>query len=223
MPPNQPSSPSERRLAPLALALTAVACSPPPRSPSFPTTDRLETARRQPDGVALDPLPAPTSPVARGEAPSPWPVALLPPPPVEAALGVLRRVLDALTLENLAVIQPLLAARGSWVNPQSNSSSPLPVHFRERVRRLDYEQLAGFPLLRESDAEVYTSEDLEASLPGRPRRPADMQPGDVLLRVRVLTPRLGAERLFGDELLVMLRPERGSYLIQRWQEEFQLP
>ncbi|MCS6900476.1 MAG: hypothetical protein RMJ98_12640 [Myxococcales bacterium] len=215
-------SPSELHLAPLALVFITLACCSP-RSPSYPTTDRLEPSRRLPDGVALDPLPAPVSPVLLAEAPSPWSVALLPPLPVEAALHVLRRVLNALVSEDLSEIQPLLAPRSSWLNPQSNSSAPLLHHFRERIRRLDYEPLASSPLLRESDTEVFTPEDLDALLPGRPRRPPEMQPGDVLLRVRILTPRVGADRLFGDELLVMLRPERGGYLIQRWQEEFQLP
>jgi hypothetical protein len=50
-----------------------------------------------------------------------------------------------------------------------------------------------------------------------------MRRGDVLLRVRILTPRVGADRFFGDELLLLLRPEDGAYRVRWWQEEFQIP
>lgn len=222
MPQNPPSRPSDRLLA-LTLASGLLACGASSRPPSYPTTDRHEEARRLPDGVALDPLSAPTPPTSRGESPSPGPVALRPPLPIEAAVGVLRRSLEAITQQDMAALQPLLAPRGAWLNPQSNTSAPLATHFRERIRRLDYGQLTGIPLIREADAEVYTADDLAGAPPGRPPRPQEMKPEDVLLKVRILTPRLGADRLFGDELLVLLRPEQGSYQILRWQEEFQIP
>ena len=51
----------------------------------------------------------------------------------------------------------------------------------------------------------------------------EMMPGDVLVRAHVLTPRVGSERLFGDELLFLLRPDHGRYRIAVLFEDFILP
>lgn len=219
MPPTPPPS----RCYPLALLLLLAAGCRASSAPDFPTTDRLEPGRRQPDGVALDPLPAPTAGALRGEAPATGALALQPPLPVTSAAGVLPPLLEALTQEDLAAMTPLFTERATWVALPSRNSVPAMLHFRDRVRRLDYQQLTGQVVMREADAEIYTHDELDALPPGRPVRPPEMGPADVLLRVRVLVPRIGADRLFGDTWLLVLRPLQGRYRVHSIQEEFQLP
>lgn len=223
MPLTPPSSRSYRRLLwPLA-SLLPLACRPTTSPPTYPTADRWEDARRQPDAVALDPLPATTRPASQGAAPSPTPVALQPPLAAGSAFEALQRLVSALTQEDLAALPPLFTERGTWVNPVNHNSMPLFPHFRDRLRRLDYHQLADQVVLREAEAEVYVFDDLTNPLPGRPARPAEMGPSDLLLRVRVLVPRIGADRLFGDSLTLVMRPDNGRYRIHSLHEEFQLP
>ena len=215
--------PSRFYLALLAPLLGCHVGHAAPGAPDYPTTDRLPDSRRQPDGVALDPLPAPTQGVLYGEAPTPTPLALQPPLPLTSAAAILLPLLEALTQEDLAALAPLFTERATWVTLPSRASMPALTHFRERLRRFDYLQLAGQTVVREADAEIYSHGELEALPPGRPVRPPEMTPGDVLLRVRVLVPRLGADRLFGDTWLLVLRPQQGHYRIHSLQEEFQLP
>lgn len=173
--------------------------------------------------MALDPLPASTQASSQGAAPSPLPVALQPPLAVETAFEALRGLFDALTREDLSPLPSLLTERSTWVNLPNHTSVPLQTHLRERMRRLDYLQLAGQTLVREAEAEVYTHDDLATMMVGRPARPGEMAPTDLLLRVRVLIPRVGADRLFGDTLLLVVRPDQGRYRIHSLQEDFQIP
>ena len=92
--------------------------------------------------------------------------------------------------------------------------------WRERFRRLNYGALLDAPLIRAGDAEVYTYDELRAHLPSRPTAPAEMGPRDVLVRATVLTPRLGPDRYFGDEISFVLRPSNGRYLINSVVEDF---
>lgn len=209
-------------LACSALACGALACGAP-SPPSFPTTDRWEDNRRQPDGVAIDPLPAPLTPQTQTEASGARAAVLRPPLSPEGAIQQVSRLLDRITAEDQASFASFLTPQALWRNPLTQGSAPLLPHLRERVRRLDYLVLQGVPLVHEPTTEVYTLSELGLYLPGRPARPAEMQQGDLLLRFRVLTPRVGAERLFGDELILLLRPEAGGYRLLTWQEEFQLP
>lgn len=220
MPPLRPSSLCYPRLAALLLP-SALACSRPV-PPSYPTTDRWPEARRQPDGVALDPLPSPAQP-ARAGLPSGRALALLSPPPTSSAVAALQGLLDALVAEDLEALPPLFTERGVWVHLPSRNNAPLFLHFRERLRRLDYVQLSGVQLIHEPEVEVYSADDLAAELPGRPLRPPEMAPTDLMLKTRILVPRLGADRFFGDSLTLILRPEQGRYRIHSVQEEFLLP
>lgn len=223
MPPRRLSSPSERPpRGAWCLLLLAGACSTS-SAPTFPTTDRWEPARRQPDGVAIDPLPASPAVARRADTSALGAVALSPPAPVSEALATLRAFLDAIVVEDTVAVLRLFTERGAWVQLPGRGSVPIGSHLRERVRRLNYPQLAGVTVFREADAEVYAHDDLEPPLPGRPARPAGMEPSDLLIKIRVITPRIGAERFFGDEVTFLLRPDRGRFRIHSMFEEFQLP
>jgi hypothetical protein len=131
---------------------------------------------------------------------------------------------EALPREDLGAMTAVMTERPGWVNPAiSRSAAPASAVFVDRFRRLDYEKLQGVPIVREAELEVTTYDELEPPLPGRPPRPPEMAPGDVMVRARIVTPRIGADRLLGDELTFVLRPDRGRHRILLVFEEFQLP
>jgi hypothetical protein len=70
--------------------------------------------------------------------------------------------------------------------------------------------------------ETYRAEDL-----GRMRPPRSLNVGvqgqDVVVRVPIVSPRAGKTRLFGDEILFVLRPDQGRYSIIEMSEDFQIP
>jgi hypothetical protein len=193
-------------------------------SPGFPSVDRWEPARRQPDGIALDPLPAAVAPARRGDSGSPFALVLASPQPADAPLVLLRQLLDALVREDQAALTQAFSPRAVWINPaQAGQAGDALGHYRERLRRLDYGRLDGLLLFQEADVELYTFDDLEFPLPGRPARPVEMLQGDVYLRFHVLVPRLGVERFFADDMALIVRPEGGRLRVSFTFEDFPLP
>ena len=209
--------------AALIAGLSAAGCAPA-GPPLFATADRAPSARRQPDGVAVDPMPASVQGADRGSTETLGLVALTPPLAEEQAVAAVEQFFDAAAREDAGALVKLLTPRAVWTNASAGSGpAPAAGFFIERFRRLDYHQLAGRPLIRQADAEVYTFDDLEAPPPGRPARLPEMTRGDAMVRVRVLTPRVGPDRFFGDEMVFLLHPATGRYLIHFIAEEFQLP
>ena len=76
---------------------------------------------------------------------------------------------------------------------------------------------------KQTGIKINRIEDGDEALLERLRNEGEKSPADVLLRVRVLVPRVGADRLFGDTWLLVLRPQQGRYRVHSIQEEFQLP
>lgn len=205
----------------IAVALPSCARTEPAR---FATVDQLVDAPRKPDGVAIDPEPAPPASQPAASTRDGL-VALSSPLSTELAIEALASLLTAITAESQGDLSRLASPQALWSNPWSSNRAALAFSqvFRERFRKLDYTQLAGRQLFVERDVEVYGFDDLATPQPGRPARPAEMAQGDVLLRARMLVPRMGPDRLFGDELLVMMRPQGGRFRVQLLLEDFQLP
>ena len=80
-----------------------------------------------------------------------------------------------------------------------------------------YAKLAGAEVARLDRIERYAYDELGTS--GAPDRPPEMQPGDLLARVPIATPRIGAEPLFGDVVVLLLRREDGRFKIAGVAEE----
>lgn len=209
----------------LLITLAALSGCASNASLDFPTVDALPEGRRQPDGVAVDPLPAAITGARSGSTSTGAPLALSPLLSDEAALSVVGQLFELSAREDLIAATRLFTERGGFIVPSAMGRSLTPAlpALRERFRRLDYFQLVGKSLWRESDAEVYGYGDLETPEPGRPSRPPEMQEGDVLVRVKILVPHVGADRLFGDEADVLLRPSANRFRILLVAEEFQLP
>ena len=205
------------------LVFLATACSASaPRGPNFATLSELPQEPRRPDGVVVDPspeLPAAAEAADKGHGI----VALKPPLPDRAARGMVAAFMRAVVAENIEALAEL-AANDATVAARGRTGAPSLVdHWRARIRHFRYRTVASEVLYRDADIELYRYEDLEAPLPGRPLRPPEMAPPDVLLRVPILVVRAGSERVFGDDILFHLRRDKGRYVIRQLVEDFQLP
>jgi hypothetical protein len=205
------------------LALLAAACSSSsPHGPSFATLSELPQEPRRPDGVVVDPspeLPTPVEAVDKGTGI----VALKPPLPDRAARAMVSSFFRAVVTENVEALSDLATTEATMAARGRTGTPSLVDHWRARMRHFRYRALAGDMLYQEADIELYRYEDLEAPLPGRPLRPPEMAPTDVLLRVPILIVRSGSERVFGDDILFHLRRDKGRYVIRQLIEDFQLP
>jgi len=84
-------------------------------------------------------------------------------------------------------------------------------HWRARLRRGQYRKLASEIVYQDPDVETYRYDELSVAGTERPARPAAMDRTDLLLRVPILTTRVGSDRLFGDEMRFVLRPTAAFY------------
>lgn len=210
-------APIRRSLLCYAL-LVAGGCATRPAEFATRTTD--EPAPRRPDAVAGDPPSAPVS--GASPADTRGGVVALTQSPRDGARDLVTALGAAIAAENLDALSQCLTPDATWSNP-SLGRAPMPAFslFRDRFRKLDYGRWTGGALFASDEAEVMTYEDFDA-LPSRGPRPPEMRPGDVLVRGRVLAPRAGYERLFGDELAIVARPVGDRYRIVLLVEDFPL-
>jgi hypothetical protein len=202
-------------------AVALAACAAHGTGASFATASSLPEEPRRPDGVVVEPsaeLPAPseTQPTDRAL------VSLRAPLPDRAALRLVASFFRATVTENLDALADLVTVDATAPSKTGGTQSLVDV-WRARSRQLHYQPLAGDLLYQESDVELYRYADLDIPLAGRPTRPAVMAPGDELLRVPMRVVQSATERLYGSELVFILRPVRGQYRIRQILEDFQLP
>jgi hypothetical protein len=206
---------SARRWRPIVgLALvTAVAACAPAEPPA--TAVAIPDAPRRPDGVVVEPRPALPPPqehaAARGV------VALKEPLGGEAVVDVVRALIRAFEREDVDAMAALVTDDAVLLGPPRTTRGTLLDQWRARVKALDYGRLAGAEVARIDAIERWSFADLDA--PGAPDRPAEMRPGDVLVRVPITTPRAGSEQLFGDVVIVLLRREGRAFKIAGFGEE----
>ena len=60
------------------------------------------------------------------------------------------------------------------------------------------------------------------SINQKARRIEALHENDVVIRLPILTPRIGQDRLFGEEMIFWLRRDNDRYRIYRILEDFQL-
>ena len=185
-----------------------------------------ENARRRPDGVAIDPISAP--PPARDRAKvAEGLVTLRTPLGADRAVATVEELFRKVVIEDSTGIEPLFTRDAVAVTGASSmggpGQSPSAVLFWQgRFNRLDYTKLAGELIYRKDDIQVFRADDAPETLPHPAVRPEALGEGDVVVRVPILTTRIGAERLFGDEIVLWMRREGDAYRIYRALEEFQL-
>jgi hypothetical protein len=165
-------------------------------------------APRRPDGVVLEPTPALPAPADR--APAVGIVALREPLADKDVEDVVRAYLRAFEREDVAALEQLLAHEASPLG-RAGGRAQLVELWRTRIRNFEYQKLAGSEVARFSQIEKQTYDTMGG--PGAPPRPPEMKPGDLYVRVPIVTPRVGSEQLFGDVLVLLLRREEGRLKI----------
>jgi hypothetical protein len=149
--------------------------------------------------------------------------ALRPPPAARMALRTVDRFFAAVVARDPARLSAVTTADATVTSRTRGSGLLLGEIWRTRLAGLRYDLLAGERLYRRDETETYRYEDLDGPGPGRPARPEEMRPGNVLVRVRMAVVRAGNDRVFGDELVFVLSPSAGEYRIRVLREDFQFP
>lgn len=204
-------------------ASLAVAGCAPVNATGFPSASELPEERRHPDGVAIDPvslLPASTVRAEAGEGV----VTLRAPLGISRALDVVAELFRRIVAEDSDGLSELFT-RDALALPLQGSQGQSPsagLWWEQRFRKLEYGKLAGEPIYRESELEIFRAEDVLAA----PRHPAiqtdTLDDSDVVIRVPIVTARVAAERLLADELVIWLRRDGDGFKIYRLLEDFQL-
>jgi hypothetical protein len=185
-----------------------------------------DTDRRRPDAVAIDPVSSP--PPARDYASSTdGLVTLRTPLGVDRAISAVDELFRKIVIEDGEGLERLftsdalaISTAGSGVGP-GQTPSALPF-WQQRFKRLDYTRLSGELVFRADEMEIFRASDRLDVSPHPAIRLEALHESDVVIRLPILTPRIGTERLFGDEMIFWLRRDNDRYRIYRILEDFQL-
>lgn len=190
------------KLCSLLLVLTAC-------GGGWESTTELPKAPRRPDGVAIEPPPA--LPATADHAAAQGVVALIEPLADKDVEDVVRAYIRAFEREDEPGLVQLLAQDATRIGGTGGTRQQLIEAWKTRMKSYEYQRLAGSEVARYSEIERLTYESVGA----HPTyvRPNDMRPGDLYVRVPILTPRLGSEQLFGDVVVLVLRREDGRLKI----------
>lgn len=191
----------------------------------FVTASDLPTERRRPDGVAVDPSSSPPKAIDVGNTTDGL-VTLRAPVGIEQALSTVRQFFHAIVEEDREALSAVLTRDALNTNPSMGGgpagSPSASLFWAHRFQRLDYTKLAGEVVYRENELDVYRAEDETMTSPHPAVRLDALMAGDVVIRVPIATPRVGTDRLMGDEILIWLRRTGREYKIFRLLEEFQV-
>lgn len=181
---------------------------------------------RKPDGVAIDPASATMGPADRAGSEE-GVVTLRSPLGVDLATAMITEFFSRVVAEDDDALAELFTRDAIAVTAgPSGGMGQTPgalLWWEQRFRRLDYGKMAGEVLFRESELEVYRSEDVLDATPHRAIRTEALNDNDVIIRAPVVTPRSGQSRLFGDEIVFWLRRDGDRFKIFRILEDFQVP
>jgi hypothetical protein len=205
----------------LIVAATLPACAAH-RALQFETASKPPDEPRRPDGVAVDlesalPSAQPTGSTRDGLVPLQEPVD------DSHAMQSVRVFFRAVSNEDVETMSSVLANDAQQLPMGTGSGMRVDRHWERRFRKFDYAVGGGELPYRDSMVETYRFEDLAEPLPGRPLRPVSMTPQDVLIRVPVTRTRYGIDRVFGEELLFLLRRQGRQFEIHTVHEDFVAP
>ncbi len=193
----------------LASALLASCAARPIR-----TVDALPAAPSV--AIPVDPIssiPTATDKAVAGEGV----VTLRTPIGTEQVTALVHRLFEAFHARSLAPIDSdfddvvVDLASGDAGRPRAQFLAMLQDRMKSPFDQLDLDQM-----YRPQDVEIWARDDL--GLPGRPVRPNAMGADDVLVRIPIATPRVGADVLFGDEIRLLLRRDGSTYRIRGYFE-----
>ena len=134
----------------------------------------------------------------------------------DALISVVRAYTQGFLKEDAGALQTLLAPDATFLSPPQTPGTGNNIIdvWNNRIRSFDYTKLAGAEIFRADKIEVLTFEDTKDV------RPASMRPGDVFLIVPIQTPRVGTDALFPEKVSMLLRREKGRYVIAGLSEDF---
>jgi hypothetical protein len=222
IPPSRAFSPS---LVCLAGGLAAILCASGCASAGGLGPLDGEKERRHPDGVAIDPVGAP--PPARDHAAvADGLVTLRTPLGADRAVATVDELFRKVVVEDGDGLEAIFTRDAVALSPAagggSGQSPSALLLWQGRFRKLDYTKLAGEPIYREAELQIFRAADALEALPHPSVHPEALGENDVVVRVPILTTRIGSERLFGDDLVLWMRRDGDRYRIYRILEDFQL-
>ncbi len=182
------------------VALTALfgsACRPAP----VVTALELPAGPRRPDGVTIDAPPALPSAVERARAEG---IVALKAGVNDALIRTAASTFfDAFAAHDVEALDRNLSRSARHLDAHGGSSFQVLVD--ELVRRIRLFEANDVDAVRIERIDRFFYRDLGDG--GARARPSDMRPEDILVRVHLLLPRPGGERLFGDVVVLLLRWE----------------
>jgi len=191
-----------------------------PSTPQFATNAGFDAdAVRRAPGVTQPRAEVLPDPARSGDAQEELLLLRAPAAP-ELARQVVRSFLRAAINEAPDRMELLLAPQ-AFID-SSGGRQPARSFWRTRLAQLDYTELKGQLLFRESDLETFSAEDL-ARLPAGRRIPLELGEDEVAVRVPIRVSWAGRTRLFGDELVFRLQPAGARFEIAEISEDFRLP
>lgn len=204
--------------ASLLLSPCAIGCASAPSG--FATTTRFPPEPPRAPAVAIDPKAE--LPEATASAPTSQPLAVLAAPmDIGAAQQTVRRFIEAAVLEDADTMGQLLEPQAQMRADSRGTRWQARAFWQLRFARLDYTQLKGRLVYRESMVETWVASDDRPSHARPP--PFDIEPPQVLVRVPVLTRSVDGQALFGDEIDFVLVPFRTGFRIASIAEAFHTP
>jgi len=205
----------------LALGVLGSACGARQTPLAIDTVSELDSSPRRAPGVAVDPtseLPK-SAPAAHSED---GVVVLKAPLDPESAREMVRAFFRAVSQGSYSDLEAVLPDE-AWLSAGAMAGrQKARQYWQQRLSRLDYASLAGTTVFREGELETYRAADLAALRPPRVLGVV-AQGDDVIVRVPIATPRTGKTRLFGDEIVFLLRPAGSKFQIVDMSEDFTLP
>jgi hypothetical protein len=189
------------------------------RAPQFASGSAAFESTRHAPGVVEVQSAALPDPVRRGDSRDQF-LLLRAPAGGELARSTVRAFLRAAVDETPERLE-LLLAPDAFVDTGAGRQ-PARSFWQIRMAQLDYTELRGQLLFRDSDVQTFRADDLQR-LPAGRRIPLELSPDEVAVRVPIRVSWAGRARLFGDELLFRLQPAGARFEIAEISEDFRLP
>ncbi len=146
---------------------------------------------------------------------------LVPQVPLEDALALVSHFFELVIQEDVPALSALLDPSAQWCAP--NRCMPALSSWQARLNSLDYRSLVGQPVLDSSTVEVTRGEELSSPAYHSSKPQVSVGPGALLVRVPVVSPRVGLTRYFGDEIDFVLHSDHGRLRVESLWEDFTPP
>ena len=202
----------------LAIFTATLASCTALRGPQFATEPHHTKATRQPDGALFDnDSPPPTSQITAST--NGHVVSLKEPTDTALATHTVRAFFQAISQKNTQLLSSTITPAAQAFFLDSDARAPLARHWSRRFSKYAYEEFANDPPYVEHSIETYRLS--EQTLPGRPQLPRDMSPQDLFVRVPILRTTIGYDRVFGDEIRLLLKWNGSRFQISATYESFE--